>query len=285
MLNNIFNTLKDMETFIQQDTSFIEKVSMGMLPGFSYMSKYGVNKEITKSSFPEDVCEQGGQYIYDAKNTAPIKYICSSDPLDSGKEIEIKGLDINGDEVTQKATLDGQNNVELTTHLYRNYRMKNRSNGLDILGTVYCHTDDAPTNGVPVPDKIRAIIDGANNKTLMALYTVPKGKVAFWYKFEVGVELEGNTGALAEYARSHFEVRPLDEVFSCEKSVTTMIGGNPIYSDERVFKSAITALSDIRIRVIEVSETMGVWGTFDLLLVDEDLFSDEYLASIEQPGY
>jgi len=30
---------------------------------------------------------------------------------------------------------------------------------------------------------------------------------------------------------------------------------------------------------------MGVFGTFDILLIDETLFPDSYLTAIGQPGY
>lgn len=243
-------------------------VQMRAIPGVSSVDKFGVNPLITTSSDPEDIWEFGGEYIYDDWGTAPIISLSSSSAVDN-QPISIDGLDIEGNAVNQLITLNGQTRVALTTPLWRVYRMENEADqGGDINGIVYCYTGTANTAGVPADANVRAIINGEHNQTLMALYTIPKGKVGFLFRGELGVELEGNSAALAEYAHIHYESRRVGKVFKVKKAITNIVGGNAEHIDVRSFPDIIPELTDIKMRVIEVSMTMGVWGTFDILLYD-----------------
>lgn len=266
------------------NTEFNLMVSSGMIDGYSYIDKFGVNPEITTGTDPEDIWEFGGTYNYDDFGTAPILYTSSSNTADIGRTIEIQGLDINGDFVDQEVTTNGQAVVNLTTPLWRVYRMQNVSDSPLVLnGTFYCHTDETPTLGVPVDSSVRAIIDGAKGQTLMALYTIPNGKVGFLYRGEVGVELEGSPASLSEYAHIHYESRRLNKLFTVKKAMTVFPA--TIYTDKRTFPDIIPSLTDIKIVAESVTQTMGLWSTFDILLIDEDKFSDGFLAAIGQYGY
>jgi hypothetical protein len=270
---------------ILDSRSFELKVKMGLVPGYSSINKFGMNLTVETGTLPEDVWEYGGEYVYDATNTAPIAYISSDNLTDTNHTIRIVGLDIDGAEVTQLASVDGQNIVTLDTPLWRVYRMQNMSSA-SLTGILYCHTDAAPTAGVPdSASQVRAIIDNGNNQTLMSLYTIPAGKVGFFYMGEVGVQLDGNAQALAEYARIQLEARLYGKVFSVKKSVTCIVGGNTSYRGERLFPDPAPALTDIKAHVIDVTADMGLWVTFEILLVDETEFPADYLQSIGQPGY
>jgi len=85
--------------------------------------------------------------------------------------------------------------------------------------------------------------------------------------------------------RVHYYSRRYGKVFRVKKSISLITAGTSVFQDERTFPDVIPALTDIKLTVEEVSDTMGIWGTFDLLIVDEEQFSDEYLAAIGQPGY
>lgn len=266
--------------------SFELKVSQGAIAGWSSIDKFGVNHDI--DSGPEDVWEHGGEYVYDSTNTAPIAYLSSSSASDTNIIVSIQGLDIDGYLVTQTVTNDGQNVTELGTHLWRVFRMENNSDdGNDISGTIYCHIDPAPTDGVPDPlTNTRAIIYDGNNQTLMALYTVPRGYVGFLYRGEVGMHYESASPATSiEYAHCHYESRRYGKLFKVKKSITCISGGVATYQDYRSFPDIIPALTDVKISAVEVSESMGLWATFDILLVKESEFSATYLQKIGQPGY
>lgn len=259
---------------------FLLEVKMGMYPGYSTLSKYGRNLTV---SGPSVIWEQGGAYTYDAVGAAPIISLSSSDNADN-QNIEVFGLDIDGFEVIQIITLTGQIRVALTTPLWRVYRMRNVSDApSDVQGTVYCYTTTSNTLGVPDVGTERAIIVDGTNGTFMALYTIPRGKVGFLYRGEAGLELSGGVSALAEFARTEFRSRAFNKNFISGKSVSIVVGGEGNYKDPRSFPDVIPALTDISIIVSEVSVTMGLWATFDLLLVDEGLMSKDYLEEINQP--
>jgi len=262
-------------------------VTSGLVQGHSVIDKFGINPTIETSTDPEDIWEYGGIYPYDTFGTAPIQYISSSAVEDAGQTLEVKGLDIDGNDITQVITTTGRVNVVLPTPLWRIYRIANESaEGNDIVGTLYCHTDPAPTLGVPLTTAIRAIISNGDNQTQMALYTIPLGKVGFLHRGEFGISLEGNAGALAEFAVIRYMSRRVGKVFTTKKTITCMAGGgSAVYQDDRSFPDVIPALVDLKLNVQEVSTTMGVWAAFDILLVDEDQLSTSYLQALGQPGY
>ena len=258
-------------------------VAVGAIDGYSVMQKYGINADVTVAGSPEDIWEFGGVYPHDTTNTAPIAYISSSSAADDNSVL-VQGLDIDGYESSQYATLDGQNNVSLSTPLWRVFRMINDSAD-PIAGMVYCHTNATVTAGVPPDAAVRAIIDNGKNQTLMCVYTIPRGKVGLVTRGEVGVELEGNAAALAEFAHLHYEARAYGKSFTVKQAVTCVVGGNAVYQTDLSFPYVVPALTDIKLTTDSVSADMGVWGTFDVLLMDEDLVRSNKLSLIRQPGY
>lgn len=258
-------------------------VTSGQADGYSVVDKFGENPVITAASDPEDIWEFGGLYNYDTVGTAPIAYVSSSSAADTGQTIVIQGLDITGALVDQEITTTGQSNVTLTTPLWRVFRMENNSSN-DIAGVLYCHIDPAPTNGVPADIAVRAIISGSNNQTLMALYTIPLGKVGFLFKGELGMDFTGSIGTGTNFAKCRYYSRRVGKVFKVKKSLSLITAASSNYSDDRPFPDVIPALTDIRITAQEVSEDMGIWATFAIMLVDEELLDSEYLTAIGQPS-
>lgn len=260
-------------------------VSMGLVSSHIVANQFGVNNNVTTASDPEDVWEYGGTYVYDEYGTAPIQYISSSSTSDTGQLILVAGMDIEGEETYQYVTTNGQTNVELTTPLWRVVGLVNyASEGGDIVGTLYCHTDSAPTDGVPLAANVRAIISAGYNKSQMSMVTIPKGKVGFLFRGEAGITLQSNGTAQSEFARFSYKIRPLNGVFQVRKVATLAAGSSP-YKDDLPFPTAIPALTDIKLTVEEVSDTMGVWGSLQVLLVDEHKLIGDYLSRLGQPGY
>ena len=263
--------------FLSVPAVFNLEVSKGNIPGHTVVDKFGENPDVDTTTTPEDVWEGGGLYTYDADGTAPIVSLISDDVADT-QDILVTGLDINGDEVEQTITLTGTTRVALTTPLWRVYRLQNEGN-VNVAGQVYCYVG---TGGVPTLANTRAIINDGNNQTLMAVYTVPKGKVAFLYRGELGASRSATTGE----ARCAYYSRRFGKVFKVKKRINLANSGSSIYQDERSFPDVIPSFTDIKLTVeIVSSNDMGIFGTFDLLLVDETLFSTPYLQSIGQPGY
>lgn len=252
-------------------------VNMGEYDGYSYIDKFGENPDIDTGTIPEDIWEFGGQYIYDGIGTAPIINLVSDNAGDI-MPISVQGLDIEGNLVTQEITLTGTTSVALDTPLWRVFRMSNEGvEAQDISGTIYCHTS---TGNTPASNEVRAIIDNGNNQTLMALYTVPRGKVGFLFRGELGGSRSQTSGSMqcAYYSRRY------GKVFKIKKRVDITNQGNSCYVDRRTAPDIIPALTDIKLRVENVSaNNTGVFGTFDIMLVDQKHFDKAYLEKIGQP--
>jgi len=272
--------VNDVISLIQTSRSFELACSMGLIPGYSKVDKWGVNHVITAASDPEDVWEGGGLYAYDTDSTAPVVSLASDDGGDT-QDILIEGLDINGTLVGQTLTLTGTARVALTTPLWRVFRMENEGTA-DLAGTAFCYTG---TGTVPAigDSEVRAIIDDGNNQTQMAIYTIPIGKVGFLYYGDIAMAFSSGPSG-GEYASVTYRSRRYGKVFKIKKTISLTSGGSTIFQDYRRFPDIIPALTDIKINVQEVSDTMGISASFDILLIDEDQFTSAYLTAIGQPS-
>ena len=56
-----------------------------------------------------------------------------------------------------------------------------------------------------------------------------------------------------------------------------------MFSEVRAIPDPIPALTDIRMAVHSVTASMGFWSSFNILLVDEGVLSQAYLAALGQP--
>lgn len=281
--NDAFGDLYDIVIALYSSTSsnFELEVTKGNVAGHSVIDKFGLNPLITPSSDPEDVWEGGGTYTYDANGTAPIVSIASNNAADT-QEVIVTGADIDGNEVEQTLTLNGTTRVALTTPLWRVYRIENNGN-TNLAGVVFVYTGTGLVPSVGDPE-VRAIVDNGNNQTLMSLYTIPLGKVGFLYRGELGLEFSGSVGAGTQFARCYYKSRRVGKIFKVKKSISLVNLGSSTFQDKRSFPDIIPALTDIKIVAAEVSDDMGIWATFDILLVDEDQFTQEYLDKIGQPS-
>ena len=275
--DSVGSTEGDGTAYLNVGQPFNLKVNQGLVPGHTNIDKFGENPDIDTGTVPEDIWELGGLYIYDADNTAPIVSLISDNAADT-MDIEVQGLDINGNLTVQTLTLTGTTRVALTTPLWRVFRMTNIGT-VDMTGTVYCYIG---TGGVPTAANTRAIIDNGNNQTLMAIYTIPNGHVGFLCRGELGMSRSASSGA----AQAAYYSRRFGSVFTVKKRVDITNQGSSIYQDLRPFPDVIPGKTDIRLTVEDVSaNNTGVFGTFDILLIDESEFPDSYLVSIGQPGF
>ncbi len=252
---------------------FLLSVTMGLVPGYSFVDKFGENPEVTGASDPEDVWEVGGTYIYDTDDTAPIQSLIS-DAADI-QPITVQGLDINGLLVTQTITLTGTVRVALTVPLWRVVRMQNIG-ATDIAGNVYCYTG---TGGAPAANLIRAVVTAAN-QTLMSIYTIPADKVGFL----IGEEIGASRFVAAAEIRAATRVRMFGGVFTTKRRVNLSNAGTSIDRHINPFPDVLPGKSDIKQTVEEVSATVGIFGTIQILLVDANILPLLFLTGIGQPS-
>jgi hypothetical protein len=265
------NVTEDGDLTISNNSSGLS-IAEGNVSGKSFIHKFGnapdfdtTDSVITIWDGADDAAIDQMNYVY--STTDNIDSISSSSAADT-QDIEISGLDINYEEVTQTITLTGQALVALPTSLLRVFRMANVS-ASDNLGHIYCYVNGTITGGVPdVSSDVRAVMQPLNNQTLMALYTVPLNKTAYlrdWFASTAG----GNkNSAYVIDLRSRFVngVFQLKHRSSLSDSGTSYIQHK--YDEPEVF----TEKTDIEMRVESIASPaaveISVSAGFDIVLKD-----------------
>lgn len=203
-------------------------------------------------------------YVYSTSDD--IDSVSSSSASDTF-DLEIQGLDVNGDIVVQTVSLSGQTRVPLSTNLFRAFRMKN-INSTDNVGHIYCYENTAIVSGVPSDStKVRAIIQPTNNQTLMSLYTVPQGKTAYvrsWYGSIAGANKTSNYVV-------DIRAREFEKVFQLKHRSSLADNGTSYIHHKYEEPPVYPALTDIEIRcrvTASGATAASVSAGFDIVLVD-----------------
>lgn len=274
----------DEKELLISQVSWEQKVGMLFFDEVMPLDKYGVIRGITPAAVatePADLWEFGDvvpQYPDDTDGTDPIAYLSSSSAADT-MNVEVQGLDVDGKLVSQVVTLAGQANVTLTTPLWRVFRMEN-DGSVNAVGIIYCHTSPTNTNGVPPDVSVRAIINNGNNQTLMPMYTIPKDWVGFLKRGELGLEFEGSGPAANEFAKVGYRSKRFGKVYKNKKQFSLGTSAGLKYSDKRTFSDIIPELTDIRLSVFNVTNTLSFWGAFDLEIWHKSVVPEKILAKI-----
>jgi hypothetical protein len=243
---------------------FLLRVARGLEPRFSFVEKFGENPDVDTGA-AEDVWGYGGEYTY--STTADIDTISSSDVTDT-QNIVVIGQTADYTELEQTATLDGQNKVVLATPLRRVYRMYN-DGSTDIAGTVYCYVDDTVTGGVPdTANKVRAVIVNGDNQTEMCIWTVPKGKRAFFLGGYVSISRAVSSGA----ATFTWKLRLPGKVFRVQSRIACMVTGRSAWDyPYPIPVGPLPEGTDIAITAEDVTaNNTGCSGGFTILLEKTD---------------
>ncbi len=240
---------------------WLDEVAGGNVAGYETIDKYGENPDIDTGTFPEDIWDFGGLYVF--SSSADIDRISSSSALDT-MDIEIQGLDSAYNLVTQTISLTGQTPVALTTSLLRVFRMKNMGTS-DISGNVYCFVNSAVSSGVPNIDaNVRAMIRNGNNQTLMMIYTVPAGKTLYYKQGYIALSRANDVGA--EFT---LRVRSEGGVFQTKRKIALNSGASSYWLADYLIARVIPEKTDIVFRCDEVTgNNTAVTGGFSGYLRD-----------------
>ncbi len=241
------------ENIIGMTRDFYLEVARGNVTGYSTVSKFGQNDDLDASY--QDVWDGGGTYTYPADGNADITEIVSTSSSDT-EDIEVQGLDINGDLTVQTETLTGTTPVTLTTPLWRVFRLKNVGTS-DLVGAV---TAENTANTVDY-----AKIAIGNNQTLMALYTIPNGKTG--YMIQGTNSLAGVSRAYAVAGR--MAMRQYGKVFQLKKTFGLQSDGTSFFVMPHPLPGKIPAKTDIRVSAESSTSTGVINTTFEILLVDD----------------
>jgi len=181
-----------------------------------------------------------------------------------GANIEVQGLDLNWDMVTQVVALNGSDTttaVDLTTPLARVFRMK-------VLANVVA---DSPIRAHNTAENVDyAVIGIGNNQTLMAIYTVPDGYTALMSSYYCDV-IE-STGK--EPKSTAFSLSVADRYNGYEFQLKHRKGISKAASGFQHFFETplrIGQRTDIKISALPNDENANAHAGFNLILVKNEL--------------
>jgi hypothetical protein len=207
------------------------------------------------------------QMVYQYSSTDDIDSLSSSDNGDT-QDIEVQGLDINYQVVTQTITITGQTRKALDTDLLRVFRMKNVGS-TDNAGHIYCYVNGAITLGVPdTPADVRAVMQPGNNQTLMAIYTIPDATTGYmrdWFAALAGANKAANYVI-------EVRARPTGEVFQLKHASAIADTGTSSIQHEYVEPEVFEARTDIEMRASIATTGItaaAIAAGFDLVLIDD----------------
>ena len=184
----------------QTSEPFMLQMSRGLIPGHSYINKFGRNSDVA-IGVKEEIWDGSVAYTYPATALMTSMSQTADQAAMRGQRIEWQGLDANWKMVTQIALLDATlttNVVTLDTPMIRVFRGKVLSS---IVGDspIRCHNAGESTD--------YAIIGIGNNQTLMAIYTVPDGHTAhmicYYAHVNPGTNLDPTSNPISLWARDN----------------------------------------------------------------------------------
>lgn len=258
-------------------TPFELAVSMGRVPGYSWFDKFGKTDVATVGT---DIWEAGTEIPDDEFGTAPITSVGSTDAADT-QDIEVYGLDIDGNEVTQTVTLQGNTRVVLPTPLWICMRMEN-DGSTDFTGTVYAYTGILGVPSANNDPRVRNLIVNGNNQTLYAAVVVPKDKVFFLRKGRITILYEGGGFFSSDQGTQlYYRSKRPGKVYKVKDTPSLVTGGNSLITDLRPNWDIIPELTKVKITVATSSTAdMGISATLTFLVVDADKLNAGILAAL-----
>lgn len=230
--------------------NFALNISRGLVPGASFVHKFGYNPDIDTATDPETVWSYGGLYPWSALNTAQTLYVKSSSASDT-MNVTLAGQDSAGAEITETVTLTGTTAVATTKQFKRIYRAF-CSDTVENVGDITMHT-------VSGSGTVVCHILAGEGQTLLALYTIPAGKTGYLYTGDCSVNLnkEITIKFYVRYPGGPFRVAHVVELASRS------------YRYDFPFPTVLPAGADIEVRVDNANDSnCRVSANFDILLID-----------------
>jgi len=192
-----------------------------------------------------------------------ITTISSSSSSDT-EVVSVEGHTISGSNLTfvvQTATLNGQNEVTLTTPLARCTRIRN-TGSTDLVGAIYAYQDDTVTAGVPqTGSKVHCMIRAGQNRTEKASTSVSSQD--YWIVTGVWGDMLSKNDWNAEIA---FETRAIGGVF--EKNFDYVVSKGASTWRHGVPYVVVPKNTDVRLRALASNANASVsGGIFGILAI------------------
>ena len=147
-------------------------ISAGEVVDVHKIDKFGYNSAVGNSY--ETIWDGNNLYTYiETAGTATVT--SSNTSADNGSTIEIEGLDVNYDQVSETLTVGGSAG---TVEFYRVYRAS--------VVTPNTGTANVGAVTITVDSKSAAIISPDQGQTLMCVYTIPRRYTGYLIQLDVG---------------------------------------------------------------------------------------------------
>lgn len=260
-IRNYLNELGDDVTMLD--------IAEGKARGYSHVNKFGRCEDIATATYT-DVWDYGGTTaVYpfpSAAGVLTLASIAADDIAGTGaQKVEVQGLDANWDMQTVTYDTNGGGTTVSTETWLRIFRMKvvqtgsGNENAGNITATVGGSIIAQITNNGAI----------GYNQTLMAIYTVPRGKTAYLTGYKMSVNKKN--GAAADYniwARDNENGHPfqLKETMGMDSNATSTV--------QNFFlpQNTYTEKTDIKMQCLHsATGTIDSSAGFDLVLVNNSI--------------
>ena len=247
-------------------TPFLLRVSMGLVPGFETLLKFGRNSDISTAA-DEDIWEGGGLYVF--PSTAETLSIASTSDEDAAggtgaATLEVQGLDSAGIEISEVVALTGTTPVITTKKFLRAPRGICRTPGTT---SITDENQGAITATQTSSGTVMFVINAGQGQTLLAVYTVPADKKMLINRYYATVGRQVATALSAE-----LHIRPLGECFQIKRSTDANSQGSTTAVEVLDPPLFVESMSDVVVRAGVSANNAVVNGGFDAILYETDRF-------------
>ena len=221
------------------------QIARGLVRGAYSVNKFGYNNAVPSNAY-ETIWDGSNLYTY--ISTAGTATVTSSDTAsDNGGTVTVYGLDANYDLVQETLTIGGSAGSQ---SFYRVFRAT-----LDSANT---GTSNVGTITVTVDSTSAAIISPARGQTLMAIYTIPRGKRGYLVQLDVGSQKDLENEIVLVVKNGSGNVFQTKEFISVRGGYNAKTYQLPVPIEEKY---------DIEIRA-KSSATSAVSAGFELIVAD-----------------
>lgn len=221
------------------------QISRGLIRGAYSVNKFGYNSAVPSNAY-ETIWDGSNLYTY--ISSAGTATVTSSDTSsDNGGTVTVYGLDANYDLAQETLTIGGSAG---TQSFYRVFRAT--------LDTANTGTSNVGTVTVTVDSTSAAIISPARGQTLMAIYTIPRGKKGYLVQLDTGSQKDLENEITLVVRNGSGNVFQTKEFISVRGGFNTKTYALPVEIDEKY---------DIEVRA-KSSATSAVSAGFELIVLD-----------------
>ena len=227
-------------------------MSAGRLLGASFVHKFGATPQMSINQTGTIWDVNDTVYPWSAFNTPGVLTIPAVNASDNGYTVTVIGLDENYNEITENFTVSSSTTTTGTKTFKRVYRAFCTSGGTTNVGNI-----NVQRGGTTV---LR--INAGKAQTLMAIYTVPKGKRAYITQGTCTIQASGDaTGDMfiRYFGQDQFRVGHSFEVSGA--------GGQYFYPFSVPVE--VPEKSDIDIRATVRSNNARITAAFDIILTNK----------------